>query len=79
VPGTPLTSSVTFTWQHGTAASQYWLWVSTVEGDGNLYSQSQGTDLSATVAGVPTNTRVYVRLWSLVAGEWQFIDYQYGP
>jgi len=72
-------STVNFNWTAGTAATQYWLWVSTVYGDGNLYSQSQGTNLSATVTGVPTTTRVYVRLWSLISGNWEYIDYQYGP
>ncbi len=79
VPGTLLAATTTFSWQAGTGATQYWLWVSTVQGDGNLYSQSQGTSLSATVSGIPTTVRVYVRLWSLIFGNWLFIDYAYGP
>jgi hypothetical protein len=77
-PGSVLGSSATFAWTRGSGVSQYWLWVSTVEGDGNVYSQSQGTGLSATVTGIPSGTPLYVRLWSLVSGEWLFIDYEYG-
>src|SRR5262245_47402454 len=65
-PGTVLQSSTAnFTWTTGENVTQYWLWVSTVEGDGNIYSQSQSTDLSATVTGLPTNVRLFVRMWSL--------------
>jgi hypothetical protein len=69
---------VTFRWTAGSAVGQYWLWVSTVPGDGNVYSQSQGTSLAVTVGGVPTTGTVYVRLWSLVSGTWEFRDYIYG-
>jgi hypothetical protein len=31
------------------------------------------------VTGLPTNTRLFVRLWSLIGGQWLFNDYQYGP
>ena len=80
VAGSLLSSStVTFTWTTGTGVSQYWLWVSTVQGDGNIYSQSQGTSLSRTVSGIPTGAPVYVRVWSLIGGTWQYIDYGYGP
>ncbi len=79
-PGSVVPSStVTFSWTGGTGVTQYWLWVGTVLGDGNLYSQSQGTSLSVTVSGIPTGVPVHVRLWSLVSGIWQYIDYPYGP
>ena len=74
-PGSTLTSStVTFTWTSGSGVSQYWLWIGSRQGDGDLYTQSQGTSLSTTMSGLPTATPIYVRLWSLIAGNWQYID-----
>jgi hypothetical protein len=78
-PGSTLTSStVTFSWSSGSGVSQYWLEVGTTLGGTQIYSQSQGTGRSATVAGLPTNgTPVYVRLWSRIDGSWQYNDYTY--
>jgi Metallo-peptidase family M12 len=78
-PGSTLNSStVTFTWNTGSGVSQYWLDVGTTLGGTQIYSQSQGTNLSVTVGGLPTNgSTVYVRLWSLIGGVWQFNDYTY--
>ena len=78
-PGSTLTSStVTFSWNSGSGVSQYWLELGTTLGGTQIYSQSQGAGMSATVGGLPTNgTPVYVRLWSLIGGLWQFNDYTY--
>jgi peptidyl-Asp metalloendopeptidase len=78
-PGSTLNSStVTFTWNTGSGVSQYWLDVGTTLGGTQIYSQSQGTNLSATVSGLPANgSTVYVRLWSRISGVWQFNDYTY--
>ena len=78
-PGSTLTAStVTFQWTGGTGVSRYWLYVGSTVGGNNLFNQDQGTNLSATVAGLPTDGRtLYVRLWSLIGGAWQFNDYTY--
>ena len=79
IPGTALTgSSATFTWSAGTA-TQYHLEVGTTAvGSNNVFSANTGTVLSQLVAGLPTNgSTVYVRLWSLVGGLWDFNDYTY--
>jgi hypothetical protein len=79
-PGSVLSSpAVTFTWTTGTGVSQYWLWVGTSLGGSDLYTRTQGTGLSVTINGLPTTAPVYVRLWSLINGNWQYIDYGYGP
>jgi hypothetical protein len=79
-PGSTLTSStVTFTWTSGNGVSQYWLWIGSQPGGADIYTQSQGTNLSTTVSGLPTTTAIYVRLWSQIGGNWQYNDYPYGP
>jgi serine protease len=78
-PGSTLTAStVQFQWTGGTGVSQYWLHVGTMAGEKDLYNQNQGTNLSASVTGLPTNgSTVYVRLWSYADGTWQYNDYTY--
>ncbi len=42
------------------------------------YLQRGTNRTTVTVAGLPTNgNTVYVRLWSLINGAWQYIDYTY--
>jgi hypothetical protein len=78
-PGSTLTAStVTFQWNGGTGVSDYWLDVGTSAASSNLLSQDRGTNLNATVMGLPTNgVTLYVRLWSLINGAWVFNDYTY--
>jgi hypothetical protein len=78
-PRSTLTASAeTFEWSGGTGVSQYWLYVGTTAGGFNLLNQNLGTSLSATVAGLPTDgSTVYVRLWSLIGGTWQYNDDTY--
>ena len=78
-PGSHLSSStVTFTWTAGAGAVQYWLSVGTTPGGTQIYDASQGTDLSRTVSGLPTDGRaVHARLWSLLGTEWAVIDTSY--
>jgi len=80
VPGSTLAGrTATFSWTPGTNATLYWLTIGTTGADSDdLYGEPQGTDLSATVSGLPVNrSTLYVRLWSLQAGSWQFNDYTY--
>jgi serine protease len=78
--GSTLTSStVTFGWTASSAVSQVALYVGT-DGAGSydIYHAFQGTNLSSTVSGLPTNGgTIYVRLWSYVVGAWQYDDYTY--
>jgi serine protease len=79
-PGSVLNaSSVTFGWTEGSGVSQVALYVGT-DGAGSydIYHAFQGTNLSSTVSGLPTNGgTIYVRLWSYVVGAWQYDDYTY--
>ena len=79
VPQATLQSgSATFAWRSGGTVGQYWLSVGTTAGGSDLYNQSIGTGLTATVNGLPTDgSTVYVRLWSLIGGTWLFNDYTY--
>jgi hypothetical protein len=78
-PGSTFTSStVTFTWSAGVGVSAYWLEVGTTPGGNQIYPGSPVANLSATVPGLPSNgSTVYVRLWSLLGGAWEFNDYTY--
>jgi len=79
VPGSTLSgSTVTFTWSAGAGASAYWLDVGTVQGQGNIYAANEGLITSQTVSGIPTNgAAIYVRLWTLLYGNWSYYDYSY--
>ena len=78
-PGSTLPgASVTFGWTAGSGVSQYALEIGTTAGGTNLYASGAVTNRSATVNNLPTDGRtVYVRLWSLLGGAWQFSDYTY--
>ncbi len=71
-------SSVTFTWNSGSSATQYWLYVGSSPGSEDIYSSNQGTGLSANVSNIPTDGRnIYVTLWSFICGAWQSNPYSY--
>jgi hypothetical protein len=79
-PGTVLAgATVTFTWSAGSGVAEYWLDVGTTPAWSDLLHQSQGTNLSGAVSGLPTTGQtVSVRLWSRFTGVWQqFNDYTY--
>jgi len=78
-PGSTLSgSTVTFTWSAGPGASAYWLDVGTAQGQGTVYGANVGLATSQVVSGIPTNGSViYVRLWTLLGGVWQFHDYSF--
>ncbi len=71
-------TSVTFEWDAGTGVTEYWLAIGTTVGGTGFLNQSQGTNLSKQVNNMPANaSTVYVRLWSKMAGAWQYNDYSY--
>jgi len=74
--------SAVFTWNAGGGVTQYWLDVGSTSGGNQYYSQSQGTNLTQTVSGLPTDgSTVYVTLYSLIGGNWQYTQTSYstGP
>ncbi|MCP4105943.1 MAG: hypothetical protein GY749_10465 [Desulfobacteraceae bacterium] len=72
-----LSTTETFTWNNS-GASQYWLWIGTSNGGHDVYSGDQGTNTTVTVTDLPGNGQtLYVRLWSVVNGEWRYNDYIY--
>jgi hypothetical protein len=79
-PGTTLSgSTVTFAWSAGYGASGYTLWLgSTAVGSDNLYNSGLTTATSATVTSLPASgVTVYARLFSVIGGVAQYIDYTY--
>jgi surface antigen/uncharacterized membrane protein len=80
LPGSTLVSStVTFQWSSGTGVTNYFLYIGRSFGENDIYAQSQGLNLSATVTGLPVDgSTLYVRLWwATTATGWQFSDYTY--
>ena len=71
-------TSVLFTWT-GSGPSQYAIWIGTTQGGNNiLQSAALASTVQSYLATVPaTGTPVYVRMWSLVNGNWLFLDYVY--
>jgi hypothetical protein len=77
--GSTLTSSsATFTWTAGTGVTEYDLHVGTTgAGSSNIFA-GVVTTLSKSVTGIPTTGgTLYVRLYSLINGAWQYKDYTY--
>lgn len=75
---TLLAPNATFAWDAGTGVSRFWLFVGNWLGGDTLYSADQGTSMTATVPGLPTDGRkIYVRLWSLIDGAWVSRDFEF--
>jgi hypothetical protein len=71
-------ATVTFTWSTASGAAAYWLDVGSALGQGNIFGQNVGLATSQTVNGMPVDgSTVYVRLWTMLGGIWQFSDYTY--
>jgi hypothetical protein len=70
-------TTVSFNWEDA-GATAYYLYIGTSQGANDLYSAAQGTALSAIIDGLPSDgSRVHVRLWSSISGEWYYRDYSY--
>jgi hypothetical protein len=70
-------TSVTFTWDAGLGASQYALWVGSALSGHDLYSLLEGISLADTLSLPATDGMIFVRLWSLINGNWDYYDYSY--
>ena len=70
-------SNVTFNWSAGTGVTSYSVYVGTSLGAHNL-DYVPTTSHSASITNLPHNgSTVYVRLYSLIDGAWQYNDYTY--
>ena len=70
-------SSATFNWSAGTGVTSYSLYVGTTRGAHDLDFFNTSAH-SASVSNLPaTGGTIYVRLYSLIDGAWQFNDYTY--
>src|SRR5262249_11506067 len=76
-PGSTLPgNAATFSWSAGTGVGQYWIYIGSTPGGFDIYNASTGTAASLSLTGLPVDgSTLYVRLWSQVAGTWQFNDY----
>ncbi|MBI5685928.1 MAG: putative Ig domain-containing protein [Verrucomicrobia bacterium] len=76
--GTTFVSNpVTLNWSAGTGVSQYAFWVGSTAGSYGLWAQVVGTNRTQQLTLPLDSEPVYVRLWSLVGGTWEFNDYAY--
>ncbi|MGD0628767.1 MAG: protease pro-enzyme activation domain-containing protein [Terracidiphilus sp.] len=73
------TSGVIFTWTMGTGVTSYDLWLGTSgPGSASLYNSGITTATSVTVPSLPARgVTVYARLYSIINGMSQYIDYTY--
>ena len=79
-PGSTLTgSTATFNWTAGGGVTYYQIRVGTTgAGSNNLFKLQTTALTSGIVSGIPTyGVTLYVRLYSLVNGAWQYVDYTY--
>jgi hypothetical protein len=78
-PGSTLAgSSVTFAWSAAIGATNYWIDVGTTAVGFNVFGQSTGLATSQLVTGLPSGGgTIYVRLWTLLSGLWQYNDFTY--
>ena len=80
-PGSTLADSkIKFTWAaNGAEVLEWWLTLGSTLGSPNYFnSGSMGSNLSATVDGLPTNgSPLHVRFMYLVDGGWQSTNFQY--
>ena len=79
-PGSTLTgSTATFNWTAGGGVTYYQIRVGTKGAGSNDLLKLQGTVLTTgLVSNIPTyGVTLYVRLYSLINGAWQYVDYTY--
>jgi hypothetical protein len=78
VNGSTLSSSTaTFTWGPVTSGISYYFDIGNTQGSRDIYG-SAASGGSTTVSVIPTDgRRIYVRLWTLIDGVWQYNDYSY--
>ncbi|MEI8309144.1 MAG: hypothetical protein WCH98_00150, partial [Verrucomicrobiota bacterium] len=80
VPGSTLTGGSTqaFTWNAGSQAIEYWLYVGSKLGGADFFNGSTGASLKQTITNSPTNSStIYVRLWTNLSSGWVYTDYTY--
>jgi hypothetical protein len=78
VGGTLPGATATFRWSAGTGVTTKWLYIGTAQGAANIYNAEQFALTERTITGLPTTgVTLHARLWSLIAGVWQFNDYSF--
>ncbi len=71
-------ASFTFEWDAGSGVTEYWMWIGSQINTYDFLNQSQGSNLSKTVTGLPTNgSNLYVHIFSLINGNWEYNSYTY--
>lgn len=64
-------STITFTWNSISGASNYWLDVGRTRGQGDIHGAATASN-TVTVAGIPTSgIPIYARLWTQIGGVWR--------
>ncbi|MBI5688282.1 MAG: peptidylprolyl isomerase, partial [Verrucomicrobia bacterium] len=77
-PSSTLASATTtFNWDAGAGATSYAVWIGSSAGTYDLDAVNTGTNLSRTVTLPVDGRTLYVRLWSLINGAWQYTDHTY--
>jgi hypothetical protein len=66
-----------FTWNAVADASAYYLYVGSSVGASDLLNSGELQSLSASIAGLPVDATVHVRLWTKLGTTWRYRDYQF--
>jgi hypothetical protein len=79
MPGTQLSgSSATFTWNPGSGATAYQLWLGTGVNTSNYYNSGSITSTTVNVTGLPVDgSNIHAQLWSKINGNWVSTSYNY--
>lgn len=75
--GTVLSSTTTFDWTAGTGVRANWLWIGSCQDCIDILDEDQGTSNSRTLRLPTDGRRLYVTLFSYIAGDWYWVDYQF--
>jgi pimeloyl-ACP methyl ester carboxylesterase len=64
-----------FYWAPVEGASGYVLWVGSEAGKSDIYDSGFTVESSRTIEAAKPESPLYVRLWTLIDGDWYFVDY----
>ena len=75
--GSTVAPTQTFSWTQVGGAQEYWLWIGSCHDCTDILNENQGLRLYRTV-DLPADGRiVYVTLFTLFAGNWYWVDYEF--
>jgi hypothetical protein len=75
--GATLSATQTFSWTPGGYVDQYYLWIGSCQDCNDILNESENLNLLRTISLPSDGRTIYVSLFSSIAGQWYWYDYQY--